>query len=210
MIRLVIVASVLALRAGLRALLNTDPDFVVIAEAPSLSALADIPDDIDVMILTEEVLSIVELRRILHLTDSNFAILILSDDFNVAQGIFDLSLRTWGIMPQDSTAEEMIAAIHALSEGLLVGPPSLLEPVLTRLVVARDSEISELIEPLTERESEVLQLLAQGLANKQIAIKLHISEHTVKFHVSSIYGKLGATNRTEAVRLGVQQGLIIL
>jgi NarL family two-component system response regulator YdfI len=55
-----------------------------------------------------------------------------------------------------------------------------------------------------------LQLLAQGLANKQIAISLGISEHTVKFHVSSLYAKLGATNRTEAVRLGIQSGLVLL
>jgi DNA-binding NarL/FixJ family response regulator len=56
----------------------------------------------------------------------------------------------------------------------------------------------------------VLQLLAHGLANKQIALALNISEHTVKFHVSSIYNKLGATNRTEAVRAGVQRGLVVL
>jgi DNA-binding NarL/FixJ family response regulator len=65
-------------------------------------------------------------------------------------------------------------------------------------------------ELLTEREVEVLQLLAQGLANKQIAQLLNISANTVKFHVSSIYTKLGATNRTEAVRLGLQSGLILL
>ena len=56
----------------------------------------------------------------------------------------------------------------------------------------------------------MLQLLAQGLANKQIALALGISEHTVKFHISSIYAKLGATNRAEAVRLGVLRGLIVL
>jgi len=55
-----------------------------------------------------------------------------------------------------------------------------------------------------------LQLLAHGLANKQIAIRLGISEHTVKFHISSIYAKLGVTNRTEAVRVGVQRGLVFL
>jgi DNA-binding NarL/FixJ family response regulator len=64
--------------------------------------------------------------------------------------------------------------------------------------------------PLTERESQVLQLLAHGLANKQIALALSISEHTVKFHVSSIYTKLRASNRTEAVRAGVQRGLVVL
>jgi DNA-binding NarL/FixJ family response regulator len=66
------------------------------------------------------------------------------------------------------------------------------------------------VEPLTEREIQVLQLLARGLANKQIAVSLEISEHTVKFHVSSIYAKLGVTNRTEAVRSGIQHGLIVL
>ena len=69
---------------------------------------------------------------------------------------------------------------------------------------------SQAEEVLTDREIEVLQLLAQGLANKQIAQTLNISTHTVKFHVSSIYNKLGATNRTEAVRNGVQNGLILL
>jgi DNA-binding NarL/FixJ family response regulator len=68
----------------------------------------------------------------------------------------------------------------------------------------------ELIEELTARESEVLQLLAQGLANKQIALALGISEHTVKFHISSIYAKLGVTNRTEAVTQGARLGLIVL
>jgi DNA-binding NarL/FixJ family response regulator len=66
------------------------------------------------------------------------------------------------------------------------------------------------VEALTEREAQVLQKLAQGMANKQIAAALGISEHTVKFHVSAIYSKLGATNRTEAVRIGVRQGMIIL
>jgi DNA-binding NarL/FixJ family response regulator len=70
--------------------------------------------------------------------------------------------------------------------------------------------VEPLIEPLTDREIQVLGLLAQGLANKQIATTLTISEHTVKFHVSSIYAKLGAASRTEAVRLGVLQGLITL
>jgi DNA-binding NarL/FixJ family response regulator len=69
---------------------------------------------------------------------------------------------------------------------------------------------TQLIDPLTDREMEVLQLIAQGLANKQIAANLSISEHTVKFHVSSIYTKLGVGNRTEAVRMGVRRGLILL
>jgi DNA-binding NarL/FixJ family response regulator len=65
-------------------------------------------------------------------------------------------------------------------------------------------------EALTPREIEVLAMMAEGLANKTIAYRLNISEHTVKFHVGSIFGKLGAQSRTEAVTLGIRQGLIML
>ncbi len=70
--------------------------------------------------------------------------------------------------------------------------------------------LAELAEPLTRREREVLQMLAGGLANKEIAGRLAISEHTVKFHVASILGKLGAGSRTEAVTIGVRRGLIMI
>ncbi len=63
---------------------------------------------------------------------------------------------------------------------------------------------------MTEREGQVLQLTAQGLANKQIAVALGISEHTVKFHLSSLYAKLGVTSRMEAVRAGARRGLVVL
>jgi DNA-binding NarL/FixJ family response regulator len=67
-----------------------------------------------------------------------------------------------------------------------------------------------MVENLTGREVEILQLLALGLTNKQIAVRLGISMHTVKFHVSSIFGKMGTTNRTETVQLGLKRGLILL
>jgi DNA-binding NarL/FixJ family response regulator len=115
--------------------------------------------------------------------------------------------RTWGLLPLDCTAEELLAAVKALHQGLLVGDPVLLQPFLPNTKRSREGAP---VEPLTEREAQVLQRLAQGLANKQIAAVLGISEHTVKFHVSAIYSKLGATSRTEAVRIGVRQGLIVL
>ncbi len=91
--------------------------------------------------------------------------------------------------------------MHALSQGLVVGTPAL-------LFESENEPISQ--GPLTERESEVLGLLSRGLANKQIAATLGISEHTVKFHVSSIYTKLNVTNRTEAMREGLRGGWIVL
>jgi DNA-binding NarL/FixJ family response regulator len=71
-------------------------------------------------------------------------------------------------------------------------------------------EAEQVVDPLTERERQVLQLTAQGLANKQIATSLDISENTVKFHLSSLYAKLGVTSRTEAVRAGARRGWVIL
>lgn len=78
------------------------------------------------------------------------------------------------------------------------------------LVIARSRERKEAVETLTAREAEVLDLLAQGLSNKAIATRLSISEHTVKFHLAAICAKLGAENRTDAVRLAVRRGLVVL
>jgi DNA-binding NarL/FixJ family response regulator len=131
---------------------------------------------------------------------SSVATLFLSDDQPNVRAI-TRSLRVWGVLPTDASAEELTAAVHALSQGLIVGTPTLLF----------ESESEPLSHgPLTDRESEVLGLLAKGLANKQIAVSLGISEHTVKFHVSSIYAKLNVTNRTEAVREGLRGGWIAL
>ena len=106
-------------------------------------------------------------------------------------------MRVWGILPTDASTEELTAAVRALSQGLIVGTSTLL--------FDSESEGGPTSHgPLTDRESEVLGLLAKGLANKQIAVSLGISEHTVKFHVSSIYSKLNVTNRTEAVREGLR------
>ena len=97
-----------------------------------------------------------------------------------------------------------------MGEGLWVGAPGLVKSLM-RLTGRRDTAGDEsLVEPLTAREMEVLQLMAQGLANKQIALALSISEHTVKFHLSSLYAKLGISSRTEAVKRGIELGLISL
>ena len=107
----------------------------------------------------------------------------------------------WGVLPQETSASELCAAVRALAQGLVVGTPQLLFDSANGSVERG---------PLTEREAEVLGWLAKGLANKQIAAELGISEHTVKFHVSSIYTKLNATNRTQAVREGLRNGWILL
>lgn len=191
MIRVLLKLSSPALRAGLQALLASDQTIKVVNDS------LDEENEADVIVTSA---SSASLSGPQSASPSSTGVLLLSDDQPHVEEM-KRSSRVWGILPTDSSAEELTAAIHALSQGLIVGAPHLLFK----------SE-SESIErgPLTERELEVLGLLAQGLANKQIAVELGISEHTVKFHVSSIYTKLDVTNRTEAVRAGLRGGWIAL
>jgi DNA-binding NarL/FixJ family response regulator len=119
-------------------------------------------------------------------------------------------LPVWGVLSLDASPEELSAAVRALGEGLWTGSPVLLGNLLERQPVAMFDEGDPIVDPLTRREREVLQLAAEGLANKQIALSLGISEHTVKFHLSSLYTKLGATSRTEAIRAGARRGWVVL
>jgi DNA-binding NarL/FixJ family response regulator len=183
-----------ALRAGLRALLLSDKTIRVVNDSLDED---DLRAEADVVITSASHAPFLE-----NGSDSGLstATLFLSDDpFNVR--LMRRSLRVWGVLPTDASAEELTAAVHALAQGLIVGASTLLF----------ESESEPLSHgPLTDRELEVLGLLAKGLANKQIAVALGISEHTVKFHVSSIYAKLNVTNRTEAVREGLRGGWIAL
>ena len=207
MIRLAILAPTPALRNGLRALLAADERVEVIAEAASIRELAEW-DGLDVLLVTGLELSPEAFRANLEQATSPPALLLLSEEPQAARALASLPLRAWGLLPPDADEEELLAAVLAVHEGLLTAAPALMQPLLGPATELGDVE--ELTEELTDREGEVLQLLAQGMANKQIAARLSISEHTVKFHVSAIYGKLGVTNRTEAVRRGAHLGLIVL
>lgn len=191
MIRVLIRVSSPALRAGLRALLSSDQTIRVVNES------LEEENEADVLITSASLASRVDDESD---PSSSAGILLLSDDQINVREMRRLH-RAWGVLPSDASAEELTAAIHALSQGLIVGAPTLL--------FESDSEPLE-HGPLTDRELEVLGLLSKGLANKQIALSLSISEHTVKFHVSSIYTKLNVTNRTEAVRAGLRGGWIAL
>ena len=118
-----------------------------------------------------------------------------------------LGLRGWAALPADASADQLITAFQAAAQGLALLPAASIRTVLRGDPV----EVTDAVqEALTARELEVLQLVSQGLSNKMIARQLSISEHTVKFHVSSTYAKLGAANRTEAVSHAARRGLITL
>jgi NarL family two-component system response regulator YdfI len=208
LIRVVILAPTLAIRAGLRTLLTADEQLEVVAEASALSELEALPPETDILVTLAEATTRPDLETLTRQVDTAPAVLLLSDEPLAAQDLAGLPLRAWGLLPLDASEEELLASIHALYQGLMVSAPAFLQPLIGRAVSTNTEDF--IVEELTEREMEVLDLLAEGLANKQIALELSISEHTVKFHVSSIYTKLGATNRTEAVRIGARLGLIAL
>jgi DNA-binding NarL/FixJ family response regulator len=135
--------------------------------------------------------------------------LFIADDWDTVTAPPSFPLA-WGVVPSDATAEELIAAVGALYHGLIVLHPHIAARLVAAIEPSPASDVEPLVEPLTGREHEVLQLIGQGLANKMIADRLRISEHTVKFHVSAIYAKLGVASRTEAVRAGARRGLIVL
>lgn len=112
-----------------------------------------------------------------------------------------------GVLPMWSSGGEICAAVEAVAEGLIVLHPDLVNHLVAPTLVAPDSDPS--VQALSPRETEILNLLAGGLGNKQIASQLKISEHTVKFHVTSIFNKLNVSSRAEAVAIGARRGLIL-
>jgi NarL family two-component system response regulator YdfI len=123
------------------------------------------------------------------------------------------------VLPRDAEGEEILAAIEAAASGLIALNPETLAAALAvttnglRGEPNREAGASPPRAPgtaLSPREIEVLQMIAEGLGNKEIASRLKISEHTIKFHISSIFTKLDVSSRTEAVTLGVRLGIILL
>ncbi len=199
MIRVLLVSPSPALRAGLRSLLSADDRIQVAGELSEWSDSCLEEMEAEVVITTSALRF--DLDKDGPENSSRPAFLFLRDtpfSYRALTG----SPLVWGILPTDVSADELCSAIHALAQGLIVGTPALL--------ISSTEEDPVTQGPLTDRESEILSLLAKGLANKQIAVRLGISEHTVKFHVSSIYAKLNATNRTQAVREGLRNGWIAL
>jgi len=136
------------------------------------------------------------------------ATIFLTDDLRALRTSEARRAGVRAVLPRGATASELVAAIEAVAAGLIVLHPDGVEALLSpsRLPSAGDVTGGA----LTVREAEVLSMIAEGLGNKEIAARLGISEHTVKFHVASIFTKLSAGSRTEAVAIGVRRGLIMI
>ena len=204
--RVYVVAPTALERSGLRAILadaGAETGVLLVGEAGRLDETDSWLSAADLVVVAGDGLLEEAARAVAE--EGTHAILLLSDDDRSVPMLRSLAPRGWGVVSPDAPPEEFLAAVAAIVQGLVVLPRT-----LTGRLIGEPANVEEPSEPLTAREREVLELLGRGLSNKMIAKELHISEHTVKFHISSIYTKLGVASRTEAINRGARQGLISL
>jgi two-component system, NarL family, response regulator YdfI len=205
-IRLAIAASSAVVRAGLEALARSDPEIELVGSFSDLAALDGSREGDMETLRPDVILAAVPLEDLAPAPDA-FAppVVLLATE---AQPVWTRDALRAGIramLPRESSAGEILSAVAAAANGLAVLDPHDLESLLAAPVtVAAEAAV------LTPRELEVLRMLADGEANKTIAWKLGISEHTAKFHVASILTKLDAASRAEAVAIGIRKGMILL
>jgi two-component system, NarL family, response regulator YdfI len=193
-IRVLIAAPSTVVRAGLEALVASSPGLEVAGVFPDLAAYDSLRPD-------------VVLATLLPQDEAAPPLVLLSNESAPPWTPELLRLGVRAVLPRDASAAEILAAVEAAARGFAAIDPRELETMLGAILpvatAARESV-------LTQREREVFGMMAEGAANKNIAWKLGISEHTVKFHVASILAKLGASSRTEAVTLGIRKGMILI
>jgi DNA-binding NarL/FixJ family response regulator len=213
-IRVLLAAASAVRRAGLETLVKQAPLLELAGSVHGAPAVAQYaaqlqPDvvlvDLENQDRSHESAALPALPRI----PSSFPVVALIDEPSSDWTAHALRSGVRAILPRDSGMDEILAAIQAAHGGLV-----LLDPEVTQSLAARiptpAAQPAPALDDLTPREIEVLRMLAEGLGNREMAARLGISDHTVKFHISSILDKLGAATRTEAVTMGIRMGIILL
>jgi DNA-binding NarL/FixJ family response regulator len=175
----------------LRALLGSD--FAIILETAQLITATH--SDAELIVLDADALVEANLEH--------HAVLLLSIEQSAIHQLRSLQPKSWGVLPSEESAEALRAAARGVAEGFIVFPSDL--GILLELFRHNND-----LETLTTRELEVLRLLVEGLPNKRIATELLIAESTVKYHLEGIYAKLSVRSRSQAVRVALERGMIVL
>ncbi len=205
-LRLLIIADDPLARAGLAALLTNQSDYTIVGQ---LSTEADFTKELaiyqpDVLIWDLGWNPAEMLPQLANLKESRYPSVVLLPDATHSIEVFKAGVQ--GLLLRDTEVDNLITTIATAAQQLITIDPALVDT----LIPATPSFSLAEVDPLTPRELEVLQYLAQGLPNKAIARQMDISDHTVKFHVNAVMSKLGAQSRTEAVVRATQLGLILL
>ena len=213
MIRVLIVASSSISQSGLENLLRASTSLQLVRVVSDFSQLSENVEELqpDVVVaeitgpdktLPEEILKLSE--------EAPVAIVLLVDDANTERDVDAFRNGIRAVLPRNMRSGGIIAAVEAVGVGLAVLMPEGLDNLVRESTASHRTVSPPLVEALTPREIEVLGMMVEGWGNKEISTRLGISEHTVKFHVASIMGKLNASSRTEAVTSGIRHGLIML
>ena len=210
MIKLMIVDDHKMIREGLKRLLEFDGDIEVIDEADNgsdcVSKLKISKPDIILLDINMPEMNGIDVVKTMKRRKNRPKILMLTVHNEIDYLIKAIDLGVEGYLLKDSDSKELIRAVHCVYDGEKFIQPNLI-PLLNSKLIARDLD-KEKIEKLSEREIEVLRLVAVGLFNKEIGKKLSISERTVKNHLSSIFKKIDCTDRTQAAVFCIRNGLV--
>jgi NarL family two-component system response regulator YdfI len=208
-VRVLLAAASTVRRAGLEALIKKAPSLKLVASLHGLPVVVQFVEqlqpDVVLLDLEDQNRSLGSPPRI----PISFPVVALIDEPSADWTAHALRSGVRAILPRDSGMDEILSAIQAAHAGLVLLDPEVTENLAAR-IPASTAQPSSALDDLTPREIEVLRMLAEGVGNREMAARLGISDHTVKFHISSILDKLGAATRTEAVTMGIRMGIILL
>jgi NarL family two-component system response regulator YdfI len=210
MIRVLVKASSPIAKAGLESLLGDHPALRLVQDTAGDIRGMGAESPADVLLVEAGTLADPAARKAMDWAAAGGPVVMLVHNPAVEPVAEALRAGLKAVLSNGGGSTQIAAAIVAAAAGLVVVDAADVEALLRAPNSASRHGSEALVEALTAREVEVLQLLASGLGNKEIASRLRISEHTVKFHVASIMGKLGAASRTEAVTVGIRRGLIMI
>lgn len=212
-IHIFIVDDYAVVREGLRAFVTTEPDMVVIGEAANgetaVQQCLDLQPDVVVMDLALPDNEGIDAIRAIKQQSPQIDILILTNFVEEERVLAAMKAGAQGYMLKDATTKDIVQAIRDVNQGKVVLHPSV-SYVLLQALQLPDTNGQKALHTLTERETEVLQLVAQGHTNQVIANKLGIEERTVRVHVTHILQKLDLDNRTQAALHALRHGLVVL
>src|SRR5918996_2173702 len=212
-IKILVVDDHEVVRDGISVMMGRQRDFAVVGEASNgleaIEKVQDLHPDIVLMDLRMPQMNGVEAMRRIRSEDSEVKFIVLTT-YDNDEYIFDaIEAGAKGYLLKDASREELFQAVRAVHQGESLIEPGVASKVLDRLAqLSRQAHLPQIAQVLSERETEVLQLMARGAPNKSIATSLSISESTVKTHVANIFQKLEVNQRTEAVTKAMSLGII--